>query len=192
MPIWTPETMNSRLSKLTNCLPELALVIFLTAVVLLCGCAEQVDEALISHRKDLLKDAAPEGFTSIETAQKNIKQSPSITFEGVADLKEMASEKPRALFMVREILEDDGHGGSSHDPSSCPFCKRRLASAPRAVVIFLDDDGQVIPYDVDALFSIEHGDEVIVEGQGKLDEGLSLFEVTASSVFVRQRKEQVH
>ena len=179
--------MNSSIPKLTvpNCLPNLAFIFLVAPLVFLSGCTEKVDEALIGHRKALLKDAEPEKFTSIAKAKKNIEQSPSITIEGRADLNEMAAEQPRALFLVREILEDDGHGGSSHDPSSCPFCRRRQAAAPKAVVVFVDDQGDVLPYDVEALFSIEHGDVVVVEGNGKLDKGLNLFKVTASSVFVR-------
>lgn len=190
------KTMNSSTRKqmatiwatnwVANCSPILILVFLLTPLVLFSGCAKKVDEVLIGHRKALMKNSAPEEFTSIESAQQNIKQSASITIEGRADLKEMDSHKPRAMFLVREVLEDDGHGGSGHDPSSCPFCKRRLAAAPKAVVVFLDDQGDVIPYDVESLFSIEHGDVVIIEGEGKLDEGLNLFKVVASSVFIRQ------
>lgn len=184
--------MNSSTAKLTatswvtNCSTNLVLAFLLTPLVLFSGCAKKVDEALIGHRKALMKNSAPDEFTSIGTAQKNIKQSASITIEGRADLKNMDSREPRALFLVREILEDDGHGGSGHDPSSCPFCKRRIAAAPKAVVVFLDDQGEVIPYDVESLFSIEHGDVVVIEGEGKLDEGLDLFKVIASSVFIRQ------
>ena len=179
--------MNSRIPKppVPRCLPNLALIFLVMPLVFLSGCAEKVDEVLIGHRKALLKGAAPENFTSIETAQKNIDQSPSVTIEGQADLKELAADKPRALFLVREVLEDDGHGSSSHDPSSCPFCRRRQAAAPKAVVVFVDDQGEVIPYDVETLFSIEHGDVVVVEGNGQLDEELNIFEVTASSVFIR-------
>ena len=169
----------------SNRLSKLALIFLLAPLAFSIGCAERVDEALVGHRTLLLQDAAPESFTTIESAQKNIEQSPLITIEGRADLKAMASEKPRASFLVREILEDDEHGGSGHDPSTCPFCKRRLALAPKAFVVFVDDEGEVIPYDVGKLFSIEHGDVVVVEGQGTLDTTLDLFRVIASSVFVR-------
>ena len=109
--------MNSKLT-IPRCLPKLAFIFLLTPVVFLSGCTERVDEVLLGHRKALLKEAEPTGFTTIEVAQKNIDESPSITIEGQADLNEMVSETPRALFLVREILEDDGHGGSSHDPST--------------------------------------------------------------------------
>lgn len=179
--------MNFRIPKPTvpKCQPQLAFILSVMSLVFLSGCTNKVDEVLIGHRNALLTTAEPKNFTSIETAQENVEHSPSITIEGQADLKELASDKPRALFLVREVLEGDGHGSSSHDPSSCPFCKRRQAAAPKAVVVFVDDNGDVIPYDIETLFSIEHGDVVVVEGKGELDKGLNIFEVTASSVFVR-------
>ena len=179
---------SNRTFNLATIVPLVLLGSLTALLTLSAGCAERVDEALIGHRTSLLKDAEPKNFTTIETAQKNIEQSSSITIQGRADLKAMASEKPRASFLVREVLEDDEeHGGSGHDPSTCPFCKRRLAAAPKAFVVFVDEQGEVIPYDVDKLFSIEHGDVVVVEGQGTLDTTLDLFRVIASSVYVRHQ-----
>ena len=163
----------------------MVIVLAVVAVMNFAGCSERVDEALLAHRKSLLSETAPVEFTTVEAARDNIEKSATITFEGQADLKAMASDKPKALFLVREVQEDDDHGGAGHDPSTCPFCKRRLAAAPKAVVVFVDDKGKVIPYDVESLFSIKHGDTVVVEGSGKMDKELDVFQVTASSVFVR-------
>jgi hypothetical protein len=71
-------------------------------------------------------------------------------------------EDGKASFMLSE-LPDDGHG-EGHDSDNCPFCKRRLAKAPTAVVKFVDAQGQTLSIDSRKLFGLEKDQTVVVHG----------------------------
>jgi len=94
--------------------------------------------------------------------------------------------------MVREILDTSDHGGEGHDPSSCVFCRRRMNAAPKAPVAFVGQDNKALPYPIEQLFPIKHGDEVVITGTGKLDEGLDLLKITAESIYLPAGKSEPH
>ena len=71
-------------------------------------------------------------------------------------------EDGKASFMLSELPED-GHG-EGHDSDNCPFCKRRLAKAPTAIVRFVDAQGETLPIDARKLFGLEKGQTVVVRG----------------------------
>jgi len=69
----------------------------------------------------------------------------------------------QAAFLIAE-LPDEGHG-EGHDADNCPFCKRKAARAPTAMVQFVDDSGAVIPIDARKLLGVEKKDVVVVVGE---------------------------
>jgi hypothetical protein len=89
----------------------------------------------------------------------------------------------KASFLLAELPEE-GHG-EGHDADNCPFCKRKAANAPTAIVQFVDEQGQVIPRDARKLFGIQKKDVVTVRGHAERGE-LNTLIVTANAIHVRR------
>ncbi len=77
-------------------------------------------------------------------------------------------EQGRASFLISELPEE-GHG-EGHDADNCPFCKRKAAQAPKAMVRFADEKGQTVGIDARDLFGLKTGDVVAVRGSAKVGE----------------------
>ncbi len=156
-------------------------------LALFTGCETKVDPKLAQYRTELLLSAEPVTVTSIEDAKKDVAaKAAAVTIEGIADTESLQSTgKAKALMLVRELLPDDHGHQAGHDPSSCPFCKRRLANAAKAAVEFVGTDGRVLPYAVDELFGLKQGDPVVVQGTAELDPKLNVLKITASGIYVR-------
>jgi hypothetical protein len=77
-------------------------------------------------------------------------------------------EQGRATFLISELPEE-GHG-EGHDADNCPFCKRKAAQAPKAMVRFADEKGQTVGIDARELFGLKTGDVVAVRGSAKVGE----------------------
>src|SRR5690606_32144511 len=90
----------------------------------------------------------------------------------------------KASFLLAE-LPAEGHG-AGHDADNCPFCKRRAAQAPTAIVQFLDDRGQVIEHDARQLFDLKKNDVVTVSGQAIRGE-LNTLVLTAEAIHVHRK-----
>ena len=161
-------------------------------VVLVSGCTVKEDPELAEQRSGLLMSQEPEGVTTIEDAKKQLTAGAMVTVVGSADLEAFSSsgQNKKALMLVREILPNDHGHEAGHDPSSCPFCKRRMEAAAKAAVEFVGNDGKVLPYEVDKLFDLEQGDQVVIRGNAELDEGLDILKITASGIHVRDRQPQ--
>ena len=172
----------------------LVVAVCLAAVVVITtGCQTREEDPQLSvHRAEILLAQEPSESTSIEDAKKSLSdRSGAVTIEGQADLEAFeANGRNKALMLVREIISTDHGNQPGHDPSTCPFCKRRLAAAPKAAVEFVDEKGKVLPYAVEALFNLKQGDHVVVKGTAEIDEGLDIMKVTASGLHVRTRAEQ--
>lgn len=93
-------------------------------------------------------------------------------------------EPGKASFLLAE-LPAEGHG-DNHDADNCPFCKRRAAQAPTAIVQFLDERGQVIGHDARQLFDVQKNDVVTVRGQAVRGE-LNTLVLTAEAIHVRRK-----
>ncbi|MEM9409816.1 MAG: hypothetical protein AAGA30_01805 [Planctomycetota bacterium] len=166
------------------------LVLVLAPVALLslvsgCGSDKLAEQARASS--EFLLASAPATKQTIGTAQKSVDSQPEVVIEGWVDLKALEAKNNKAVFMLREILEDSDHGGSNHDPSSCPFCKRRMEAAPKAAIAFRGEDNKIIEKDVAALLPIEHGDIVIIKGTGKMPKDSKILQVTASGIFLTKK-----
>lgn len=93
-------------------------------------------------------------------------------------------EAGKASFLLAE-LPAEGHG-EGHDADNCPFCKRRAAQAPTAIVQFLDDRGQVIAHDARQLFGLKKNDVVTVRGQATRGK-LNTLVLTADAIHVHSK-----
>lgn len=92
-------------------------------------------------------------------------------------------ENGQASFLISELPEQ-GHG-AGHDADNCPFCKRKAAQAPKAMVRFRDEAGQTLPIDARKLFDIQTQDVVVVRGTATVGE-LNTLIIDATSLHVRQ------
>ena len=129
-----------------------------------------------------------EGSQSIaDDAQDQMaeKDPNQVTIIGWVDLKAELTQKNKSVVLVREILEDNEHGGEGHDPSSCPFCKRRMNAAPKAAVVFVGENGKALGYPADRLLPLEHGDVVVIAGTADADNDIDL-KITANGIFLKQ------
>jgi len=90
----------------------------------------------------------------------------------------------KAAFLIAE-LPDDGHG-EGHDADNCPFCKRKAARAPTAMVQFLDDAGTVIPIDARKLLGVEKKDVVVVVGEATAGD-LNSVVIHAKGLHIRRK-----
>ena len=177
--------LSTRLA-VTSFFAGLVAVVIATCV----GCQNSVDSVVAGHRELLRLSSKPDTAEKIGAAQKKVAQTTqSVTIVGKADLKALptSAEKPRAIMLVREIIEDAHGHGSDHDASSCAFCRRRQEQAPKAAVEFVDSDGKVLPYSIEKLFGIVDGDEVVVTGQAVLDANAEMLKVTANGLYFEQK-----
>lgn len=165
--------------------PITHLVLLFGLLVMFVGCSKQSAQVDLKVERELFQlNVMPASVTNLGQAKEKLTEQPEVSIEGWADLKFFESRQNEAVFMVREILEDSDHSGEDgHDPSSCPFCKRRMEAAPKAAVVFADKGNKALPYAVNDLFPVKHGDKVVVRGTGKLDKDLDLFKITASGIY---------
>lgn len=92
-------------------------------------------------------------------------------------------ENGQASFLISELPEQ-GHG-AGHDADNCPFCKRKAAQAPKAMVRFRDEAGQTLAVDARKLFDIKTQDVVVVRGTATVGE-LNTLIIDATSLYVRR------
>ena len=153
------------------------------------GCQIKEDTVVANYRSTIKLDAKPDGAFKIGDAQTQVTEKPrEVTIVGKADLNALPSNNnPKAVMLVREILEDMHDHGSDHDASSCAFCRRRQEQAPKAAVEFVGKDGKVLPYSVDRLFGLKNGDEVVVQGLATLDANAKMLKVTAKGLYYQDQ-----
>ena len=90
-----------------------------------------------------------------------------------------------ASFLISQLPEGDHAEGDPDPADNCPFCKRKLTNAPKAVVRILDDSGEVMTVDARKLLGIAKGDVVVVRGSATFLEPVNTVQVDAEGIFVR-------
>ncbi len=90
-----------------------------------------------------------------------------------------------ASFIISQ-LPDDAHAKDDPDHAdNCPFCKRKLKNAPKAIVRILDDGGNVMAVDARELLGVSKGDVVVVRGLATYLEPVNTIQIDAEGIFVR-------
>ena len=90
-----------------------------------------------------------------------------------------------AMFMMSQLPDESHAGGDPDHADNCPFCKRKLKNAPKAVVRILDDGGEVMPVDARRLLGVAKGDVVVVTGLATYLEPVNAVQIDAQGIFVR-------
>ena len=161
-----------------------------TAVALLVvvGCDGSGDapvEAEAAGQQYLLSEP-PADPLSVTEASEMLSEPGEVTLVGRIDAGDFEPfEAGKATFVLSE-LPDDSHGAGDPDHAdNCPFCKRKLANAPKALVQFVDDAGKVLPLDAQKAFGVQKQDVVVVHGQGEFRKDVGMVRVNADSLYVR-------
>jgi len=176
----------------------------LLTVVVTIGCqSEQVDARTAELRQQFLVATEPSGaltLTELATQLGVVKPdeeaavdqtnpaSPATSAESVVVVGRIFAgdmepwDTGKASFLIAE-LPDQGHG-EGHDADNCPFCKRKAAKAPTAIVQFVDATGQVIPIDARKLFGVDKKEVVVIRGKA-VPGDLNAMVVTATDMHVR-------
>ena len=94
-------------------------------------------------------------------------------------------EQGIASFMLSELPDAEHAGGDPNHADNCPFCRRKLEKAPKAVVRVVGDDGSVVQVDARELLGISKGDTLVVRGTGGYREDIHTVEIAASGVFLQ-------
>jgi hypothetical protein len=85
-------------------------------------------------------------------------------------------------FLVSEIPEGEKASDPLHDPSTCPFCRKKAESAPTVVVRMLDNQGKTFPGSAEQLFNLERGMHIVVKGSGVFDSELNTLTINATGL----------
>lgn len=93
-----------------------------------------------------------------------------------------------ASFLISQLPEGDHAEGDPDHVDNCPFCKRKLKNAPKAVVRILDDSGEVMTVDARQLLGVAKGDVVVVRGSATYLEPVNTVQINAEGIFVRKNK----
>jgi len=176
------------------------LAVGLLAAVVTIGCqSEPIDAETAELRQQFLVTTEPPDaltLTELATQMGVVKPDdtelgpapPATAVESVVVVGRIFAgdlepwDTGKASFLIAE-LPDQGHG-EGHDADNCPFCKRKAAKAPTAIVQFVDTSGQVIPIDARKLFGVDKKDVVVIRGQAAPGE-LNAMVVTATDMHVR-------
>lgn len=95
-------------------------------------------------------------------------------------------EKNRSAFLLTDVFEDTHGADSNHDPSTCPFCKRRAENASKAYVTMVDSQQQPYPVSAAELLALRKGDRVVVEGQATWDEELEMIRINGTKIYIER------
>lgn len=162
----------------------------LLLLALICGCQRSVEDISIdSYRDQFLVAAETADPISLSEAAERVAsaaetpQPQSVVVIGRIYAGELEPWDPGKASFILSELPAEGHG-AGHDADNCPFCKRRAAKAPTAVVQFVDDSQETIGIDARKLFGVEKGQTVVVHGTVSENELGSLI-LTAEKMHLR-------
>ncbi|MDV6029563.1 MAG: hypothetical protein F9B45_05545 [Phycisphaera sp. RhM] len=127
----------------------------------------------------------PDGEVSTPTEIKEAgTDAVSVVLGGRIDAGAADPFQPGQLAFMISQLPDEGHGeGDPEHADNCPFCKRKLENAPRAIVQFKGPDGGILEGDARQTLALEKGDVVYVTGMAQYNPAVNTVMVNATGVF---------
>ena len=145
--------------------------ICLVLLAIIGGCRGEVeDPATLALRQKFLVASEPLNPVSLTEAAELVAADPTrtepltVTIVGRIHSGDLEPWEPGKASFILSELPAEGHG-AGHDADNCPFCKRRAAKAPTAIVRFADDKNETLAIDARTLFGVKKGQAVVVSGQ---------------------------
>jgi hypothetical protein len=157
------------------------------AALMMLGCDSSTDTVLAQHRDALILSQEPaDALTPTEAME--VSEPDAIALAGRIHAGEIDPFQPGQTSFMLTQLPDEGHGADNPDHAdNCPFCKRRLEKAPKVIVQFKDDRGDVIKIDAKEMFGVKKGDAVVVQGKVAYQEATNTLTIDATGLFKRKR-----
>ena len=162
----------------------------LMLVLILSGCTQSEEDVVrTAYREQFLTASEPADPLTLSELKEQVKDAapgaaqPEVVVIGWIYAGELAPWEPNKASFILSELPAEGHG-EGHDADNCPFCKRRAAKAPTAIVKFVDKNNETIAIDARKLFDLQKGQTVIVQGKANMGEFDSLI-LTAEQMHIR-------
>ena len=165
-------------------------------VVLACGlvgCEAGVDtvetipgsDSQATSADAMVLSEMPEGDVVSPTDVMELEGQPSTAvLAGRITAGEMDPFQPDELTFMLSQLPDEGHGADDPDHAdNCPFCKRKLENAPKAIVQFRGTDGEVLKGDARKRLGLQKGDVVYVTGTSTYNADVNTVMVDATGIY---------
>lgn len=167
-----------------------AVAVATLTLAVLVGCdtvatkTPELSPEMLSQRDALTLDVLPDGKLSLaEAAEKWSlgEANGEVVLTGRIFAEDQEPWEPNQASFLMSVLPEKGHDDPEH-ADNCPFCKRKAAMAPKAVIQFVDASGVVLPYGAQQLFGLKKNDMVTVRGTIKSFD-LNLFIVHANGLY---------
>ncbi|MCC9658552.1 hypothetical protein [Rhodopirellula halodulae] len=167
--------------------------LMLFSVAITNGCNTDTETADVNAASDptVLLESAPETALSLTEVKELYDAEEStppeeLTLVGKVDAGEFEAFEPgSATFMLSELPDEAHTGGDPEHADNCPFCKRRAANAPKAVVQIIDNAGSVRETRADQLAGLAKGDVVTVSGKATYDADVNTITIQSQKIHVR-------
>lgn len=131
-------------------------------------------------------DTPSDDTEETEVAESAPPTAKTLVLAGKIDAGEFDPfDKDKAVFMLSELPDPNHASGDPEHADNCPFCKRRAAMAPKALVHLEDATGKVIASDARELLGLEAGDTIVVEGSASYDAKTNILAIHATQIFKR-------
>ena len=158
------------------------------ALAVIQGCSPAEDPQVTQYRSALLLSEEPAGSVTIEDARSNIESTTDVVLTGRIGARDLPNWwiDGSASFYISEGTDGSHYNaGPDHDPSTCPFCRRKWkVEDSMAIIHLVDASGHRVTLNANNLLDVEEGDVVVVRGSAKLDES-GFLAVESDGVFVR-------
>jgi len=153
-----------------------------------CGTSAAVDSATLALREKYVLATPPANPTSLASAKTAVAKNPTIVVTGKIGGTELEPfESGKASFIISELPEPgESHSHTPGEVDNCPFCKRRAAKVPKAIVQFVNEKQEVLPVDARALLGVAKDQVITIQGRGELN-SLDMLVITASGVYLADK-----
>jgi hypothetical protein len=166
-------------------------------VIALSGCGAGTDtvevvpaaESSEQPARQLVLSEKPQGDVVSPTDVMELKgESTSAVLAGRVDAGDLDPfQSGEVAFMVSQLPDEEHAADDPDHADNCPFCKRKLANAPKAIVQFRGNDGEVLAGDPRAELGLEKGDTVYVTGTSQYYPEVNTVMVNATGVYRERR-----
>jgi hypothetical protein len=171
----SPELLELRSQWLTSSQPDGTPLGVIETRQQLTPAADQTDADSHANAASTGDAAAPSHNGPLGKFVADTQQPLRVTITGAIQAGRFEPWQPnQAAFVITDLdlaRPASDHGGADHDPSTCPFCKRRQQDPllSTAWVQCLDADGKVVALDARKLFGLQENQVVVVQGTAHID-----------------------